>query len=243
MNGEYELKQVQVRLKLSEAEPLYSTESVSTPEKAVEVMAKALSELDREYCCVVNMDGANHPINFNVVSIGDVNGAQVPIQNVFKSAILSNAARIMMFHNHPSGSLRPSPQDMEVTKRLMEAGRIMNIPVIDHIIVAGGTAQHYSFMQNHPQMFKVHEKQEYSVNDYNPLTKVEELEEGNYNMIDGIPNNGFGKAKEAENNKEHDIDLIKRSLKERLSEKKQQISDTKKDCQWHEKPKDNHRTI
>jgi hypothetical protein len=57
MNGEYELKQVQVRLKLSEAEPLYSTESVSTPEKAVEVMAKALSELDREYCCVVNMDG------------------------------------------------------------------------------------------------------------------------------------------------------------------------------------------
>jgi hypothetical protein len=62
-------------------------------------------------------------------------------------------------------------------------------------------------------------------------------------MIDGIPNNGFGKAKEAENNKEHDIDLIKRSLKERLSEKKQQISDTKKDCQGHEKPKDNHRTI
>jgi predicted nucleotidyltransferase len=59
---------------------------------------------------------------------------------------------------------------MEVTKRLMEAGRIMNIPVIDHIIVAGGTAQHYSFMQNHPQMFKVHEKQEYSVNE--PLNET-----------------------------------------------------------------------
>ena len=86
----HELKQVQVRLKLSEAEPLYSTEQITTPDKAAEVMAQALAQLDREYCCVVNLDAAKHPINFNIVSIGDVNQAQVPIQNVFKSAILSN---------------------------------------------------------------------------------------------------------------------------------------------------------
>jgi proteasome lid subunit RPN8/RPN11 len=226
MNREYELKQVQVRLKLSEAEPLYSTECVNTPQKAVEVMAKALSELDREYCCVVNMDSAKHPINFNIVSIGDVSSTQVPIQNVFKSAILSNAASIMLFHNHPSGSLLPSTPDMEVTKRLMEAGRIMNIPVLDHIIVAGGTAQHYSFRQNLPQIFEV--------NEHNPLEKVEEMEEGNYNMIDGIPNNGFGKVKEGEN---------KKSLKERLSEKKLMAGSKEQKCRGHGKKMDKQREM
>ena len=159
----YELQQVKVRLKLAEAEPLYSTEQITTPDKAAEVMAQALAQMDREYCCVVNLDGANHPINFNVVSIGDVNQAYVPIQNVFKSAILSNAASIMMFHNHPSGSTHASKEDIEVTKKLIEAGRIMNIPVLDHIIVAGGSAEHFSFRDNNPEMFDVKEQGVYMV--------------------------------------------------------------------------------
>ena len=163
MAEEYELKQVKVRLKLAEAEPLYSTEQITTPDKAAEVMAQALSQMDREYCCVVNLDGANHPINFNVVSIGDVNQAHVPIQNVFKSAILSNASSIMMFHNHPSGSVNASREDIDVTKRLIEAGRIMNIPVLDHIIVGGGTAERFSFKEANPEMFNVSEQAIYSV--------------------------------------------------------------------------------
>ena len=163
MADEYELKQVKVRLKLAEAEPLYSTEQITTPDKAAEVMAQALSQMDREYCCVVNLDGANHPINFNVVSIGDVNQAHVPIQNVFKSAILSNAASIMMFHNHPSGSVKASREDIDVTKRLIEAGKIMNIPVLDHIIVGGGTKERFSFREESPEMFNVSESMSYVV--------------------------------------------------------------------------------
>ncbi len=62
MADKYELKQVQVRLRLAEAEPLYSTEAITSPEKAANVMAGVLSEMDREYCCVVNLDGSNHPI-------------------------------------------------------------------------------------------------------------------------------------------------------------------------------------
>ena len=161
----YEFKQVSVRLKLSESEPIYSTEPINTPDKAVEIMAKVLSQMDREYCCVVNLDNANHPINFNVVSIGDVNQAHVPIQNVFKSAILSNATSIMLFHNHPSGSVRASIEDIEITKRLIEAGSIMNIPVTDHIIVAGGTAERYSFRESKPDMFNVFEHGAYVVRD------------------------------------------------------------------------------
>ena len=165
MADEYELKQVKVRLKLAEAEPLYSTEQITTPDKAAEVMAQALSQMDREYCCVVNLDGANHPINFNVVSIGDVNQAHVPIQNVFKSAILSNASSIMMFHNHPSGSVQASREDIDVTKRLIEAGKIMNIPVLDHIIVGGGNGERFSFKEANPEMFNVSERAAYAVHE------------------------------------------------------------------------------
>lgn len=154
MAEEYELKQVRVRLKLAEAEPLYSTESISTPNQAVKVMADALAQMDREYCCAVNLDGSIRPINFNIVSIGDINQAYVPIQNVFKAAILSNASGIILFHNHPSGSLKASREDIEITNRLIDAGKLMNVQLMDHIIVAGGTAEYYSFREKHPEMFE-----------------------------------------------------------------------------------------
>ena len=161
MADKYELKQVQVRLRLSEAEPLYSTESITSPEIAAKVMAEALAEMDREYCCVVNLDGSNHPINFNIVSIGDVNHAYVPVQNIFKSAILSNASSIMLLHNHPSGSLNPSKDDIELTRRVIEAGAIMNIPVIDHLIVVGGTAELVSIREERPEIFGIREEAKY----------------------------------------------------------------------------------
>lgn len=161
MADKYELKQVQVRLRLAEAEPLYSAEAITSPEKAANVMAGVLSEMDREYCCVVNLDGSNHPINFNIVSIGDVNHAAVPIQNVFKAAILSNASSIMLLHNHPSGSLNPSNDDIELTKRIIEAGKIMNIPVLDHLVIIGGTAEIVSIREERPEIFSVREEAKY----------------------------------------------------------------------------------
>lgn len=150
---QYELKQVQVRLRLQEAEPLYSTEPITDSEKAVEIMAKALAEMDREYVCVVNLDTRKHPINFNIVSIGGIDQAQIPIQNIFKSALLSNARSTLALHCHPSGSLEPSSADLEVTKRMVEAGRIIGIPVTDHIIVAGGTGLHTSIRSSNPELF------------------------------------------------------------------------------------------
>ena len=164
-NTQYELKQVQVRLRLAEAEPLYSTEPITDSDRAVNVMARALAEMDREYVCVVNLDTQRHPINFNIVSIGDIDQAQIPIQNVFKAAILSNAKSIIALHCHPSGSIVPSKPDLDVTKRMVEAGRIMGIPVTDHIIVAGGTADHTSIRQSNPELFNslVAERQRVSV--------------------------------------------------------------------------------
>ncbi len=148
----YELRQV--RLKLAEAEPLYSPDAITDSEKAVEIMAKALSEMDREYVCVVNLDTKRRPINYNVVSIGDTDQAMIPVQNIYKAGILSNAKSIIVLHNHPAGSLEPSRADIEVTRRMVEAGNIIGIPVIDHVIVAGGTGVHVSLRDQQPEIFQ-----------------------------------------------------------------------------------------
>ena len=149
----HELKQVDVRLKLVDKEGVFSMESIDTPAKAVSIMAPILAELDREEVCVVNLDGKNHPINFNIVSIGSLNASLVTGREVYKSAVLSNAARVIMLHNHPSSSLAPSREDREVTGKMMYAGILLDIELQDHIIVAGRTGETFSMREHLPELF------------------------------------------------------------------------------------------
>jgi DNA repair protein RadC len=138
---------------LKEGAVLYSTAPLSHPEAARDVMRDVLKDLDREMVCVVNLDNKMKPINYNVVSIGSIDQSMVPIQNVYKSSILSNAASIMLLHNHPSGDVSPSSPDFDVTKKLVEAGKLMGIPVIDHLIIGGMNGDIYSFRTENPELF------------------------------------------------------------------------------------------
>lgn len=135
-------------IQLNERTVLYSRQPVNTPERAIEVMGKVLASLDREYLCVVNLNSQLHPINYNVVSIGGLDNALAPMSNIYKSAILSNASSIIMLHNHPSGVAEPSEQDRQVTRKVEDASQLMDIRLLDHIIVAGGTGEMYSFMEH-----------------------------------------------------------------------------------------------
>ena len=139
----YELPEVQVRL--AEGKSLYSDQPMSSPKRATEIMSKMLSEMDREYLCVVNLDSQLRPINYNVVSIGGLDSALAPMSNVYKTAILSNTSAIILLHNHPSGSLQPSAEDIRMTQKVEMASKIMDIRLLDHIIVAGGTGTQFSF--------------------------------------------------------------------------------------------------
>lgn len=152
-SNRYELKQVDIRLVLKEGTSLYSTREMNGPTAAVDVMKEAMKDLDREMVCVVNLDQRMRPINYHVVSIGGISESIVPIQNVYKSGILSNAAAIIMLHNHPSGEITPSSQDQIMTKRIVEAGKLMNIPIMDHVIIGGGDGAMYSFREHFPEMF------------------------------------------------------------------------------------------
>ena len=177
----YELKQVEVRLKLNEAKPLYSDKNISDPEMAADIMRQALSELDREYFCVVNLDTKNRPIHFNVVSIGDIDSVNIPMQNVFKSAILSNAASIVAFHNHPSGDITPSRADINITEKLAYAGKLMNIPVLDHIIV--GDNKIFSLREYDENLF-THDLPRFDLPEIGPVAGHENKTEEFKNIVD-----------------------------------------------------------
>ena len=128
----------EVRVRLAEGRPLYSEQAMQTPQDAVEVMKRELSKYDREVLVVVNLNSGLKPLNFNIVSIGDLTQAIASIPNLLVSGILSNAASFLVLHNHPSGELTPSQEDIAMTKRVIEAGQLVGIPCVDHIIVAGG---------------------------------------------------------------------------------------------------------
>ena len=90
---------------------------------------------DREHFVVLHLDVKNRLVSREVVSIGHLSCALVHPREVFKGAILANAASIALVHNHPSGDTEPSREDLDITKRLSKAGELLGIPVLDHVIV------------------------------------------------------------------------------------------------------------
>lgn len=151
---DYKIQQVDVRLRLQDGPAYYSQTPMDNPKDAVDVMRKVLMELDREWVIVINCDTQLKPVNFSVVSIGSVNESLAPIQNIMKSAILSNCSDIMLMHCHPSGSIQPSSPDYELTRRLLESCKLMGMTLIDHMIVGGITGDIYSFRNSNPDMFQ-----------------------------------------------------------------------------------------
>ena len=140
-----EVKVVNVRLVKEPS--LYSTEPIRSPDDVLRVVAKELSQYDREVFAVLNLKSSGQLINMNICSVGTLNASMVSPREVFKSSILSNAASFIAVHNHPSGNLTPSEEDRAVTSKLIECGRMLDIPMMDHIIVAGESAAMYSFKQ------------------------------------------------------------------------------------------------
>lgn len=150
----YELPEVRIRL--CEGASLYSTKPISDPETANKLIRKEMKYLDRESLVVLNLDYQLHPINFNVVSIGGDNRSSFKLSDVFKTSILSSASCIMLFHNHPSGNPSPSEEDIDITRRMIEAGSMLDINLMDHIIVGGDT--YYSFRKSMSYLFELKER-------------------------------------------------------------------------------------
>ena len=88
----------------------------------------------QEYFLAVTLNGANEVITVRVVTIGLVNRSQIHPREIFVNAISDRACSLIAAHNHPSGSLEPSPEDIGITRRLIESGEIIGIKLLDHVI-------------------------------------------------------------------------------------------------------------
>lgn len=137
-----------VNIRLVKEPSILSEKKISSPNDAVEVASSFMSQFDREVVCVLNIATDGTPISLNIASIGTLNSALVSPRDVLKSTILSNASAFIMLHCHPSGNPKPSREDAITTQRLKEAGEVMEIKMVDHIIVGCGNERRFSFMEN-----------------------------------------------------------------------------------------------
>lgn len=112
---------------------------------AANLLRTHLGDTDREQFIVMLLDRKNRLIGINTVSIGSLTASIVHPREVFKPAILANAAAMVLGHNHPSGDPQPSMEDRSMTWRLVEAGKVLGIDVLDHIVIGDGSQEHYSF--------------------------------------------------------------------------------------------------
>ena len=141
---EFRLDKVAVRL--VKEPPLYSDTPVSTPEAAVKLLGDMLKDYDREVLAVVMLQVDLKPIAVSVVSMGTLNEALAHPREILKPIILANAGSVMLVHNHVSGSLKPSVEDVQLTDRMQKVCNLLGTPVIDHVIIGRGD-QFYSFQE------------------------------------------------------------------------------------------------
>ena len=132
--------------------PLYTTQlvcearfpfceriQVSAPADVVPILQEYFRLKDREEMILVLLDTANTILGLSLVSVGGLAASIVEPRQVFKVAILANAAAVILAHNHPSQNPEPSREDIRITRQLVEAGQLMGIPVHDHLVIAGDT--------------------------------------------------------------------------------------------------------
>ena len=114
---------------------LVENKQISSPEDVFRIVNKYLDGVDREHLVLLTLDTKNKVTSINTVSIGSINTSIVHPREVFKTAILSNASSVILSHNHPSGDVTPSKEDIDITKRIKECGRILGIELLDHLII------------------------------------------------------------------------------------------------------------
>lgn len=133
--------QIMAAFELGKRVAIFSGETkpiIRQPTDLFDYFRDQMSLLTKEVFRVVALDTKNRIIKEQIVSEGTLNASIVHPRDVFRFAVIQSAASIILLHNHPSGDPTPSQEDLSITKRLVEVGKVMDIQILDHIIIAGG---------------------------------------------------------------------------------------------------------
>jgi DNA repair protein RadC len=112
--------------------------TIRSPRDVFDAVREYLADVDREHFLTLLLNTKNGIVGVNTTSIGTLNSSLVHPREVFKPAIIANSAAVILVHCHPSGNPDPSNEDLEITRRLVEAGKLLGIEVLDHVIVGDG---------------------------------------------------------------------------------------------------------
>lgn len=150
IKGVGQVKGIQIKAALELGKRIASSfreekQSITSPKDVADIMMEQMRFYQKEYFKVVLLNTKNMIISSEIVSIGSLNSSIVHPREIFSLAIKKNSAAVILVHNHPSGDPTPSREDVEVTKRLVEAGSIIGIEVLDHLII--GEGKYYSFRE------------------------------------------------------------------------------------------------
>lgn len=157
----------QVAIRMVEMPPLYSEVPLNGPAAVIKVMVDTFKDYDREVFAIVNLRTDLKPINMNIVSIGALNQSLAHPREAIKSMVLSNAASVLLVHNHVTGKMEPSREDIALTDRLSNICNLMGIELMDHVIVGPGDSY-----------FSFHERGEMPVPKLSLATNMEDLQFG-----------------------------------------------------------------
>jgi DNA repair protein RadC len=119
-----------------ELEPELKTFDINNPEAVVKALRTSIKDKAKEHFKLILLNPRNRIIGISTISIGTLNASLVHPREVFKDAIMHSAASVVLVHNHPSGDPEPSEDDIKITKKLVDSGKILGIEVVDHIIIA-----------------------------------------------------------------------------------------------------------
>lgn len=133
----YRLPRYRVSL-VREGSSMAECKAIRSPEDVFAVMTAEYENAVVETAQMLALDTKNKIIGVFEISTGSLNASIIHPRDVFQRAILSNAASVILVHNHPSGDPTPSPEDMELTRRLVDAGKMMDIAVLDHVVIGDG---------------------------------------------------------------------------------------------------------
>lgn len=109
--------------------------TVKSPGDVANLLMMEMAILEQEHLCTVLLDSKNHVLKVHTVYVGSLNTAVVRVGELFREAIRYNSAALIVAHNHPSGDPTPSAEDVHVTRQIVEAGKLLNIDVLDHLVI------------------------------------------------------------------------------------------------------------
>ena len=139
------LAALEIGRRIASAKPIEKIH-FSCPQDVADFLMPRLRYAAKEQFVVILLNNKNKVIGTEVVSEGSLSSSVVHPREVYAPAILHHAAAIMVAHNHPSGDPKPSIEDEEVTRQLLRSGKVLGIPMIDHVIIGDGN--YYSFLEN-----------------------------------------------------------------------------------------------